>query len=89
MSPPPPGKRPQSDWRFTRCSHRRANDVADKNERALHWPGFLALLGAWLATWRGGPVLGLSEEHLFRDATVLTLVGVAFLVDALVHERIG
>lgn len=51
--------------------------------------GFLALLGAWLATWRGGPVLGLSEEHLFRDATVLMLLGIAFLVDALVHERIG
>jgi len=49
----------------------------------------LALLGAWLATWRGGQVLGLSEQHLFNDAIVLTLMSIAGLLDGIVHRRIG
>lgn len=49
----------------------------------------LALVGAWVATARGGPLLGLSQEHLFRDAAVLALLGIAFLMDSFVHRDIG
>lgn len=47
----------------------------------------LALLGAWIATARGGPVLGMSEQHLFNDAIVLTLMSIAGLLDGIVHRR--
>lgn len=48
---------------------------------------FLALLGAWLSQIQGGPVLGLSQEHLFNDAIVLALLGIAAMVDAYWHGQ--
>lgn len=48
---------------------------------------FLALIGAWLATMRGGPVLGMSEQHLFNDAIVLSLFAIAGLLDGIVHRQ--
>lgn len=47
----------------------------------------LALLGAWLSEWRGGELFGLSQQHLFNDATVLALLGIGGLIDAWFHER--
>lgn len=46
-----------------------------------------ALLGAWLASARNAPILGFGEEHLFRDAGVLALLGIGFLIDGLIHRR--
>lgn len=36
---------------------------------------FLALVTAWVSEMRGGPVFGLSQQHLFGDATVMALLG--------------
>lgn len=48
---------------------------------------FLALLGAWLTQLTGGTVLGMSQQHLFNDATVLSLFGIGMFVDAIWHAR--
>lgn len=45
----------------------------------------LALLGAWVTEFTGAPLFGLSQQHLFSDATVLALIGIAFLIDAVIH----
>jgi hypothetical protein len=48
---------------------------------------FLALVGAWLAEFAGGTVAGLSQQHLFNDAIVLSLFGIGMFLDALWHSR--
>lgn len=48
---------------------------------------FLALLGAWLTQLTGGTLLGMSQQHLFNDAIVLSLFGIGMFIDALWHSR--
>ena len=48
-----------------------------------------ALVGAWVTQLTGSPLLGMSQTHLFSDATVLALLGIAGLLDGLVHYRAG
>ncbi|MGI8468234.1 MAG: hypothetical protein ACR2N3_07260 [Pyrinomonadaceae bacterium] len=48
---------------------------------------FLALLGAWLTQATGGTLLGMSQQHLFNDAIVLSLFGIGMFLDALWHWR--
>ncbi len=48
---------------------------------------FLALLGAWLTQVAGGTLLGMSQQHLFNDAIVLSLFGIGMFLDALWHSR--
>lgn len=38
--------------------------------------GFLALIGAWLAG-ENGTIWGLSQQHCFNDAIVLTLISIS------------
>ncbi len=47
----------------------------------------LALLGAWGAQLLKHPVLGMSQQHLYSDATVLALLGIGSFLDALWHSR--
>jgi uncharacterized membrane protein YeiH len=47
----------------------------------------LALIGAWITQLTGRPLAGMSQQHLFSDAIVLSLFCIAGLVDALVHAR--
>ncbi len=47
----------------------------------------LALIGAWITQLTGRLLLGMSQQHLFNDATVLSLFCIAGLVDALVHGK--
>lgn len=47
--------------------------------------GLLSIIGAWLAR-ESGTVLGLSQGHLYNDATVLLLASVAFGVGTLIHR---
>ena len=47
--------------------------------------GSLAILGAWFAG-EGGKVLGLSETHLFSDATVLLLLSISLAIGVLIHR---
>lgn len=62
-----------------------------KKSSIMHWIarvtgiwGGLALLGAWLAG-ESGTVLGFSQQHLYNDAIVLTLISISALVCALVY----
>lgn len=48
---------------------------------------FLSLLGAWLTQLTNQPLLGLSQTHLFSDATVLSLLGIGALIDAKLHSQ--
>lgn len=48
--------------------------------------GVLALIGAWFAQLSENG-LRFTQEHLFSDAIVLMLLGIAFLVDSLLHAR--
>jgi nitrate reductase gamma subunit len=47
----------------------------------------LSLVGAWITELTGRPLAGMSQQHLFNDATVLSLFCIAGLVDALVHAK--
>lgn len=55
--------------------------------RLLFALAFLALLGAWYTQLTGGPLLGMSQQHLFADAIVLSLIGIGMFVDAFWHSR--
>lgn len=48
---------------------------------------FLALLGAWYTQLTGANLLGMSQTHLFNDAIVLSLLGIAGLLDAQLHPQ--
>lgn len=53
--------------------------------RALIGLAFLALVAAWVTQLPGSTLLGMSQQHLFNDATVLALLGIAIFVDAFWH----
>lgn len=55
--------------------------------RVLFTLALLALLGAWITQFSGAPLFGLSQQHLFSDATVLALLGIGMFLDALWHAR--
>lgn len=46
-----------------------------------------ALITAWVVQLTNGELLGLSQQHLFNDAMVLALLGIAFLLDAVIHRQ--
>lgn len=46
--------------------------------------GGLALVGAWLAGEKG-TTLGFSQQHLYNDATVITLISISALACALFY----
>lgn len=48
--------------------------------------GALALVGAWVAG-EDGTVLGFSQQHLYNDAIVLTLISISALVCALLYLK--
>lgn len=50
--------------------------------------GVLALLGAWWTQLTGKPLWGMSQAHLFSDASVLILLGIAFQVGTILHRDI-
>ena len=49
--------------------------------------GILTLLAAWLAG-ETGTVAGLSQRHLFSDATVFLLLGISLQLGTLIHRDI-
>ena len=68
-------------------------DEMSKSKMAIYLGRFcgvvalLALVGPWITQLTGRPLAGMSQQHLFNDATVLSLFCIAGLVDALVHAR--
>lgn len=55
--------------------------------RILLTLSLVALLGAWLTELTGRPIMGLTQQHLFDDATVLALLGIGCFLDATWHSR--
>lgn len=55
--------------------------------RIALFASFLALLGAWFTQLTGANLLGMSQTHLFSDAIVLALLGIAGLLDAQLHAQ--
>ena len=53
--------------------------------RIVLFLSLLALLGAWYTQLTGSDLLGMSQTHLFNDAIVLALLGIAGLMDAQLH----
>lgn len=62
---------------------RRAVVVA----RVFVFLSILALAGAWIAEMLGSSVFGMTQQHLFNDAIVLALLGIAWFADAYWHDR--
>lgn len=57
----------------------------------MHWVGrisgilgLLSLIGAWIAG-ENGAVFGLSRQHLYNDAIVLTLISISAFVCAILY----
>lgn len=48
---------------------------------------FLSLLGAWFTQVSGSLLFGMSQQHLFNDAIVLALIGIAGLIDGVIHNK--
>lgn len=55
--------------------------------RLLLTLALVALVGAWTTQLTGGTTFGMSQQHLFSDATVLALLGIGSFLDALWHAR--
>ena len=55
--------------------------------RLLGFLAVLALLGAWLTQITGGTILGMTQSHLYSDATILALLGIGSFADAFWHAR--
>jgi len=49
--------------------------------------GALSILAAWLAG-ESGTFMGLSQRHLFSDATALLLLGISLQLGTLIHRDI-
>lgn len=47
----------------------------------------LALAGAGITQVTGGTIVTMTQQHLFAEAQVLALLGIAGLVDGLVHLK--
>lgn len=47
----------------------------------------VALVGAWTTQITKEPLFGMSQLHLFLDAVALGILGIAFLIDAVLHAR--
>lgn len=67
--------------------NKKATPIMVNLGRVFFALAFLALLGAWLTQLTGGAVLGMSQQHLFNDAIVLSLFGIGMFLDALWHSR--
>lgn len=55
--------------------------------RILWVVAFVPLVGAWITELTDRPLLGMDQQHLFSDATVLALLAIGALLDALLHSR--
>lgn len=67
--------------------HSRAARFFGGLGRVLVTVAGLALLGAWMTELTGRPFLGMSQQHLFNDAITTALLGIALLLDALLHLK--
>ncbi|MBX9787790.1 MAG: hypothetical protein K2Y37_02650 [Pirellulales bacterium] len=47
----------------------------------------LEIVGATLAMWNGGSLLGASEQHYFSDGLIWALAGIGFMIDGTADRR--
>lgn len=64
-----------------------ASRIAINIGRILLTLALLALLGAWITQLTRTTLFGMSQQHLFSDATVLALLGIGMFLDGLWHAR--
>lgn len=69
--------------------------MAIKWSPILHWISFIAaMLGiaaflmASIAALTGNLIIGLSEEHLFKDTTSFFLMSIAFGLGTIIHMQL-
>jgi len=48
---------------------------------------FIALLAAWASELQDNELFGLSTQHFFNDAIVLSLFSIGGLIDAYLHTK--
>jgi predicted small integral membrane protein len=48
---------------------------------------FLALVGAWITQLTDRTLLGMTQQHRFNDAIVLSLLGIVGLLDGVLHSK--
>lgn len=48
---------------------------------------FIALLAAWISESQNNELFGLSTQHFFNDAIVLSLFSIGGLIDAYLHTK--
>jgi hypothetical protein len=47
----------------------------------------LEIVGATLAMWNGGSLLGASEQHYFSDGPIWALAEIGFMIDGTADRR--
>lgn len=55
--------------------------------RVICFFAILALLGAWTAHATDKEIMGMNEQHLFNDATVLSILSLVFLFGGFLHSK--
>lgn len=55
--------------------------------RGLSLIALLALIAAWASEFTNNEVFGLSTQHLFNDAIVLSLLSLVCLLDGFLHSK--
>lgn len=55
--------------------------------RGLLMLAILALVGAWVTQVTDRTLLGMSQQHLYNDSTVLALLGIGAFLDAFWHSK--
>lgn len=48
---------------------------------------FIAFALTWITAFTDGNILGRSEEHLFNDAMILSLLSIICLIDGYLHSK--
>lgn len=46
-----------------------------------------ALFSAWITQLTATSILGMNQQHFFNDAITLVLIGIAFLLDSMIHIK--
>lgn len=71
----------------TVSNSRRPRNIRIILGRVLLVMALLEIVGATLAMWNGGSLLGASEQHYFSDGLIWALAGIGFMIDGTADRR--
>jgi hypothetical protein len=71
----------------TKLNYNKKTKVALIVSRVAGVLAFLALMSAWVSEFNENILFGLSTQHYFNDAIVLSLWSIAGLLDAYLHSK--